>query len=622
LKGLPNLNESQRRYLIDNVIPEMELAVAKTPALFHDWFIDLLAWSCKHNPTFNAAKDLFSLIDRRELGPALDIVCTGQGAAQIRDGGRRQAEAATLLEQDMPGYSRIQLSDWFLEFMKDNRDVLLNIGQWRQLPEDVQTLAAKHLGQQCEVSDLLALLDGSISAVRWWAAYHLAIIDRVQDPHHAFERGRMRVSRIKFPDERLSQLTKEQYRRMWYQIQCNTIEVLRSLHQPTPPIEVPPFFVAAKVIIESAERTAGDVCMADDPAEIATRWRRILLSTETNKSEAEKILLEWYKFWQCPPPSEILWCQSPVEGALAAIKRGLQALRAVHPVPSMPLQAGQLNLLMQELVSAYWEGFRNPSWLQFPMHAALLDAIGSVSDCVRRALFDDIQSTPDQWKLNPLTDSDIRLVVDLIVQYSCFAGQLEWEWLLALETLISKGAHFPLYEILAGAAEHCGFWWAFRDCLIVTEKPQIISLDEQERLHSLTGPALKYADGWSLYRINGIEVPPMVVLEPEKISIDMIEEEANVELRRIFIDRYGPQRFMRDCKAHAIDTTKHGVLYRKGIEDDESIVMVKVVNATPEPDGSRKEYFLRVPPHITSVEQAIAWTFAMEADEYKPVIET
>ncbi len=50
--------------------------------------------------------------------------------------------------------------------------------------------------------------------------------------------------------------------------------------------------------------------------------------------------------------------------------------------------------------------------------------------------------------------------------------------------------------------------------------------------------------------------------------------------------------------------------------------MVKVVNSTPEPDGSRREYFLRVPPTVRTAREAVAWTFGLAADAYRPVNES
>lgn len=50
--------------------------------------------------------------------------------------------------------------------------------------------------------------------------------------------------------------------------------------------------------------------------------------------------------------------------------------------------------------------------------------------------------------------------------------------------------------------------------------------------------------------------------------------------------------------------------------------MVEVVNSTPEPDGSLKTYFLRVPPAMETCQQAIAWTFGKEANDYRTSMET
>ena len=44
--------------------------------------------------------------------------------------------------------------------------------------------------------------------------------------------------------------------------------------------------------------------------------------------------------------------------------------------------------------------------------------------------------------------------------------------------------------------------------------------------------------------------------------------------------------------------------------------MVKVVNSTAEPDGSFKDYYLRVPPAITKARDAVAWTFDVSPEEY------
>jgi len=50
--------------------------------------------------------------------------------------------------------------------------------------------------------------------------------------------------------------------------------------------------------------------------------------------------------------------------------------------------------------------------------------------------------------------------------------------------------------------------------------------------------------------------------------------------------------------------------------------MVQCLNSTPEPDGERRSYYLRVPPTVRTVHEAVAWTFGMAADRYEPEIES
>ena len=51
--------------------------------------------------------------------------------------------------------------------------------------------------------------------------------------------------------------------------------------------------------------------------------------------------------------------------------------------------------------------------------------------------------------------------------------------------------------------------------------------------------------------------------------------------------------------------------------------MLEVENSTPEPDGSYKRYFLRVPPEVRTPREAVAWTFGFDAEgDYAPASES
>ena len=96
-----------------------------------------------------------------------------------------------------------------------------------------------------------------------------------------------------------------------------------------------------------------------------------------------------------------------------------------------------------------------------------------------------------------------------------------------------------------------------------------------------------------------------------------IDAEENVEVRRIMLDRYGWAKFMQDSGAKRIDHDERwGTLYRREIADDEPLVMVEVINRSPEPDGHYRHYSLRVPPTCQAALEAVAWTFDMKPSDY------
>jgi hypothetical protein len=147
-------------------------------------------------------------------------------------------------------------------------------------------------------------------------------------------------------------------------------------------------------------------------------------------------------------------------------------------------------------------------------------------------------------------------------------------------------------------------------------------------MHNASGPALR-SDVENLYFWHGVLVPAFAVTRPEWITLKHIADEDNAEVRRILIERYGMSRYLIDSGARKVAEDEFGELYSSDIPNDEPLVMVKVLNSTPEPDGSYKPYFLRVHPELRPLLNdglgdpqtptplnAIASTFGMTGDKY------
>lgn len=132
---------------------------------------------------------------------------------------------------------------------------------------------------------------------------------------------------------------------------------------------------------------------------------------------------------------------------------------------------------------------------------------------------------------------------------------------------------------------------------IISDLPTHLTANSANQPHNSTDAFCKWSDGTSLFQINGVRVPAHVVLNPGGLTVEDIETQTNAEVRRIMTGIYGTARYIIDSKSEIVSSDDFGILYKKEQPGDEVIMMVKVVNSTPEPDGSYKDYFIRCDPN-------------------------
>lgn len=261
---------------------------------------------------------------------------------------------------------------------------------------------------------------------------------------------------------------------------------------------------------------------------------------------------------------------------------------------------------------------------------------GNISNLVKLIYQADIENRPtniratELWggaRIGAYGDPAVRLIASSL-QLDLFRQSLVLDWLPIHIYMRDK---IPdLYSQENDAKLTC--WQQFissayafvlyDNICFVCEPPSSVSLDEEGRYHNSSGPSLTFSDNTQIYSWHGRNVPKYIVEEPEKITIDKIDSERNIEIRTILIDRYGISRFLKDSGAKVKHKDEYGTLFQREFRDDEPLLVVMVKNSTPEPDGSFKHYFLRVPPNTLSAKAGIAWTFGLEEDEYEPDIQT
>lgn len=141
------------------------------------------------------------------------------------------------------------------------------------------------------------------------------------------------------------------------------------------------------------------------------------------------------------------------------------------------------------------------------------------------------------------------------------------------------------------AVEH-GLWMYYQTDTDVVWLPQpTIRKNARRQLHCENAPAFELPDE-VLYFWNGILVPEQVVMNPEGITAKIITEESNAEVRRVMVERFGAERYIRELGAKELNRDQYeDILYRINL-NGEPLLVLRVLNPTPLPDGTRKEYFL------------------------------
>jgi hypothetical protein len=164
--------------------------------------------------------------------------------------------------------------------------------------------------------------------------------------------------------------------------------------------------------------------------------------------------------------------------------------------------------------------------------------------------------------------------------------------------------------------------FAFRTGLaVVLERPTEIRLRDGV-LHSTDGPVIRFPDGWSGWALDGVPVPEEAVEHPDEFDPQVALTHPNVEVRRVLLAHLGWDRVVSasGLRPHAED--EHGRLWQLPRAEEEPVLLLEVENATAETDGTRRRYFLRVPPEMSSPREATAWTFGLPELEYAPDAES
>ncbi|MEU6631846.1 DUF6745 domain-containing protein [Streptomyces parvus] len=327
-------------------------------------------------------------------------------------------------------------------------------------------------------------------------------------------------------------------------------------------------------------------------------WRSVAAATgRADRAAAEAGVRRAYRTAGLAEPERIIWAASP-RAAVGTVEKLTDAGRSVREEVRTRPWADERRRMYDELGPAGWSALWSATGAQ------LWETTAALAERIRAGVVADLAPRPQDA-------AAVRLVL-----LDAVLGQHDAAWLAAFD------GHGDRLTGLAEVARNAGWWWPYEQAVVITERPDVLHRDEAGRLDHGEGPALAYGDGFALHAWRGMPVPAAFLEELSSLTPERIRAEENAELRRVMLEYYGYDRYLSESGAEPVHRDETGILWRIALDGDEDVVMVEVVNSTPEPDGTYRTYWLRVPPATRTAKDGVAWTFGLEGAAYAPVRQT
>jgi hypothetical protein len=199
-------------------------------------------------------------------------------------------------------------------------------------------------------------------------------------------------------------------------------------------------------------------------------------------------------------------------------------------------------------------------------------------------------------------------------------GGNQWSGWESFLTFFRDVAQLPLdyskYNFWEKGAIHGGPRIMHPEFCIISDRPEKLEIDDQNRPHCEDGPFCRWRDGSALYSWHGTRVPGWIIENPEKITLETIAKEENAEVRRVMCERYGWEEYFKHLLAtgacELIDTKDvwgEPVKLYCHTDGEVNRHFVHVINGTEEADGTRHEFTINCKNINNDAEQSVYGTY-------------
>jgi hypothetical protein len=170
-----------------------------------------------------------------------------------------------------------------------------------------------------------------------------------------------------------------------------------------------------------------------------------------------------------------------------------------------------------------------------------------------------------------------------------------------------------LWEASQTLIQECGFLLLLSKSCYVCDRPFRLEMDAEQRLHSVAGPAIEFADSTCVYAYQGIILPEKYgMVHPQEWQSQWVLEESNAEIRRLLIQEIGYERLCQELSAKVLDQWREYELLKievpqKAYVNRQQVIEEPVVLLKMTCPSTAHIHVLRVPPTMRSAKKAAQW---------------
>lgn len=141
-------------------------------------------------------------------------------------------------------------------------------------------------------------------------------------------------------------------------------------------------------------------------------------------------------------------------------------------------------------------------------------------------------------------------------EYSSYAGFSNFGWTAFYEFYdkIGKLNNDSFKNYRDFIASNAFLVFEYDEFVYCVETPEYIKVSENEVLHCVDGPAIKFKNGEGVYFINGRHIPNSVYEQTKSMTKEIYLGEQNMDYRAAWYEYLGSEKIMEILRAELIDT--------------------------------------------------------------------